>query len=197
MSGGVQPLPSNPQLTIYQNTKCELAEYRIENWGSTKGGLRPSSGWTFGHFVFPALVFFVDRYLTPDQLWIRVAECVLVLWWITHSLIWQSITAIPGLGVQLETHYGLPHTPLSSPISLGCSRRFIPLASIMDIVMNEGLSGWGFRYYLAVIYKEGSNGEQVKVAVPFKDVQTFGVMLKEVYHGLRETLFDEYDDTSD
>ncbi|KAG8953683.1 hypothetical protein FRC04_001887 [Tulasnella sp. 424] len=59
------------------------------------------------------------------------------------------------------------------------------------------ISSW---YYLAVIYKpgaEGSSGGQVKVAVSFKDIQTFGVMLKEVCHDLRETLFDEYDHTSD
>ncbi|KIO16152.1 hypothetical protein M407DRAFT_58604, partial [Tulasnella calospora MUT 4182] len=70
----------------------------------------------------------------------------------------ESIIAMPGLGVQLESHYGVPHTPFSSPISLSCTRRFIPLASITDIVMNEGLTGWEFRYYLAVIYQPGVKG---------------------------------------
>ncbi|KAG9040817.1 hypothetical protein FS837_013060 [Tulasnella sp. UAMH 9824] len=197
---GVQPLAPYPQLTIHEDAKCGLFEYRIENWEpSAKGGLRPSSGCDLGQFIFPALVFLVDRYLTPDLLWVRALECVLVLWWMTHALIWQSITALPRLGVQLESHYGLPHTPFSSAISLGCTRRFIPLASITDIVLNEGLTGWQFRYYLAVIYQPGVEGdsEHVKVAVPFKDIRTYGPMLKEVYHGLRETLFDEFDDTSD
>ncbi|KAG8993843.1 hypothetical protein FRB90_000588 [Tulasnella sp. 427] len=197
----VQPLETFPQLTIHETPKCGLVEYRIENWepaGKNAGGDRPSSGWDLGHLVVPLLIFVVDRYITPDVLWLRALECLVAAWWLTHALVWESVIAIPGIGLQLESHYGLPHTPFSHPRSLGCKRQFIPLSSIMDVVLNEGLSFWEVRYYLAVVYREvGSRDGTVKVAVPFKAIRTYGVMLKEVYHGLRETLFDEYASDSD
>ena len=64
------------------------------------------------------------------------------------------------LGLQLETQRGLPSVPLF------LSRRFIPLATLQDFVINEGLHGWSVRYYLAVV-QESRNGD-ITIDVPFE-----------------------------
>ncbi|QRW21790.1 SEH-associated protein 4 [Rhizoctonia solani] len=58
-----------------------------------------------------------------------------------------------------------------------------------DIVINEGLCGWNVRRYLAVL----SAGES-RLHVVFQNIDPPFPVLKEVYHGLRETLFDEWDE---
>ena len=65
-----------------------------------------------------------------------------------------------SLGLQLETQTGLYSVPLYT------SRRFIPLATLQDFIINEGLRGWSVRYYLAVI-TESQNGD-ITIDVPFE-----------------------------
>jgi len=76
------------------------------------------------------------------------------------------------------------------------SRRFIPLTSIRDIVITEALRRWDIRYYLAVVHEMQSVAREEEFMVPFENTQLLFPILKEVYHGLRETLYDEYDDRS-
>lgn len=59
----------------------------------------------------------------------------------------ESIIVLPSLGVQLETHRGFPL--FSRPLFTG--RRFIPLCTLQDIIINEGLHRWDVRYYLAFV----------------------------------------------
>lgn len=83
------------------------------------------------------------------------SRCTQLLWgaWsipVLKNLIWspaESVIAIPALGVQLESHRGLPSLPLFT------SRHFIPLAFLQDFVINEGLRRWDVRYYLAAVTK--------------------------------------------
>ncbi len=110
----------------------------------------------------------------------------------------ESVFAVPYIGIQLETHRGLPNMPLF------VSRRFIPAIYLQDFIVNEGLRRWNVRYYLAVI-QEGSGGKTtLEVAYevrfhsgtylqPLKDlVQNtlpyFPILLY-VYRGVHEVMF--------
>ena len=64
---------------------------------------------------------------------------------------------IPQHGIQLETHRGLPGWP---PF---ISRRFIPLPTLQDVIINEGLRGWNVRFYLAVVKKHPISGYALDV----------------------------------
>ncbi|ELU40953.1 PIG-H domain-containing protein [Rhizoctonia solani AG-1 IA] len=100
----------------------------------------------------------------------------------------ESIFVFPSVGIQLETCRGLVFLG-QYVLSAGASRYFLPLAGISDIVINEGLCGWNVRRYLAVL----SAGES-RLHVVFQNIDPPFPVLKEVYHGLRETLFDEWDE---
>ena len=128
----------------------------------------------------------------------------------------ESVLAIPGLGVQLETTSGisLRLTGLSSAPqphwALSTSSHFIPLEQVSTIVINEGLRRWRVEYYLAIIQREGKritvafdvSSPQVRITLDVRGPQLIGsqsvkppvAVLKEVLHGLRETLYDEYDE---
>ncbi|KAF8590927.1 hypothetical protein K439DRAFT_1230570, partial [Ramaria rubella] len=68
----------------------------------------------------------------------------------------ESILLIPHHGIQLETHRGIT-LPVGLPLRLTAKRRFIPLTSVRDVVINEGLRRWNVRYYLCVIQDTGSD----------------------------------------
>lgn len=93
----------------------------------------------------------------------------------THHLLLkrpESILSLSPHGLQLEAHRGIPPTPITRSIPLFTSRRFIPLPSINDIIINEALYGWNVRYYLAVLctVNEGfaKGGEKIVVRVIFE-----------------------------
>ena len=44
------------------------------------------------------------------------------------------------------------------------SRRFIPLASLRDVIINEGLRGWDVRYYLAAVKETPGSETSLEVA---------------------------------
>ncbi|KAJ1304892.1 hypothetical protein OPQ81_006026 [Rhizoctonia solani] len=101
---------------------------------------------------------------------------------------YESVLAFPSVGIQLETHRGLSLFG-QSVLSTGVSRQFLPITAVSDIIINEGLCGWNVRRYLAVL----SAGES-RLQVIFQTLDPPFPILKEVYHGLRETLFDEWDE---
>lgn len=70
----------------------------------------------------------------------------------------ESVLAIPSLGIQLETHRGLPNIPLF------INRRFIPVFYLQDVIINEGLRRWDVRYYLAALQSTAEGGFTLKVA---------------------------------
>ncbi|CAE6388527.1 unnamed protein product [Rhizoctonia solani] len=100
----------------------------------------------------------------------------------------ESILVFPSIGIQLETHRGLILFGYRVLIT-GVSREFLPVPAVSDVIINEGLCGWNVRRYLAVL----SEGES-RLRVVFEALDPPFPILKEVYHGLRETLFDEWDD---
>jgi hypothetical protein len=70
----------------------------------------------------------------------------------------ESVVILPPHGVQLESRHGLPSLPLFT------LRRFIPLVTLQDVVINEGLRGWDVRHYLATIKQLDSKSSVVQVA---------------------------------
>ena len=84
----------------------------------------------------------------------------LLFWLITgsHYTLLESVLAIPSLGLQLETHRGIPGIPLF------VSRRFIPAIYLQDVIINEGLRRWDVRYYLAAMQCSNEGGFNLKVA---------------------------------
>ncbi|KAI0928605.1 hypothetical protein AcW1_005802 [Taiwanofungus camphoratus] len=126
-----------------------------------------------------------------------VLAAVLYLYVRCTRVLWESVIVLPSLGIQFETHRGTPSAPLFA------SRRFIPLSSLQDFVINEGLRRWDIRYYLVAIQRPHSNmvslvvAYEVRVAIKSdfwcaqdicqNTLPRFPV-LREVYHGVHETL---------
>lgn len=72
-----------------------------------------------------------------------------MLVYLVASLIAETLTPLPGLGVQLGTTRGL--SLFGREFELGRSKRFVALADISTVVIHEGLVRWGVRYYLAIL----------------------------------------------
>ncbi|KAI9636889.1 uncharacterized protein MKK02DRAFT_45598 [Dioszegia hungarica] len=115
----------------------------------------------------------------------------------TRSVLYKSVVPLPHLGLQLSTTRGLslphPGRPLSGYrrwlVPLSTSHTFIPLSDISTVIVNEGLRRWNVRYYLAVVKRRGGG-----VVVALDEIWAPVAVLREVYHGVRESLFDEYAD---
>lgn len=100
----------------------------------------------------------------------------------------ESIIAIKGIGLQLTTTRGLTLTlppffsfnlysqPTASDAKkrkgtkfpLSTSNLFIPLDSISDIIINEGIYGWRVIYYIVIIQQQGKEGIKLRVAFPVR-----------------------------
>lgn len=121
----------------------------------------------------------------------------------------ESVIAIPSLGIQLETHRGLPGFPLT------CSRNFIPVAFLQDFIINEGLRRWNVHYYIAAIKKQDQSvtlhvAFEVCLSFPTRSLSLliicftvfsqsilpYFAVLYEVYHGVHEVMFEHISDES-
>lgn len=84
----------------------------------------------------------------------------------------ESITPLPGLGIQLSTTRGfsIPRPGGRSLLPVSTSRTFVPLDEVSSLVVNEALSGWEMRHYLALIRRKGAG-----IEVVFDVSQTTGI----------------------
>ena len=103
----------------------------------------------------------------------------------------ESMVVVKGLGVQLSTTRGIStalpsvfHTVHSSNqedrkgekdggrsatrFAISTSNLFIPLDSISDIVINEGIYGWRIIYYLVIIQTQGKEEVKLRIAFPVR-----------------------------
>lgn len=84
----------------------------------------------------------------------------------------ESILAIAGLGLQLSTTRGIvlsiPTRSAPLRIPLSTSRLFLPLNSISDVVINEGIYGWTIIYYLVIIQDDGNGPVKLRVGFPVR-----------------------------
>lgn len=111
-----------------------------------------------------------------------------------------------GLGLQLTTTTGLqiPFLP-HIKIPLFQKHLFLPIETISDIIINEGIFGWTIIYYLVIIVIDNSNedstgsggkevgGGDVRLRVGFEEMLPRLAELRLIWQGIRSTMFDELD----
>ncbi|KAF7724995.1 hypothetical protein EC973_000488 [Apophysomyces ossiformis] len=87
----------------------------------------------------------------------------------------SSILVMHGIGIQVKTTYWG-----GSSVS-----RFINRLKIEDVVINEGISLWQIKYYMAILVKDQSN-----VIVVFENLlPKLQPVLLDVYRGTRSIIF--------
>nr|XP_019010058.1 uncharacterized protein I206_05620 [Kwoniella pini CBS 10737]OCF48839.1 hypothetical protein I206_05620 [Kwoniella pini CBS 10737] len=89
-----------------------------------------------------------------------IASCVLGVRYICNTILYESLTPLPGLGVQIALTRGVRFPwPLTTnrnfllPISTSYS--FVPLSEISTVILNQALHGFSVRYYLSIVKKDG------------------------------------------
>ncbi|KAH9934662.1 uncharacterized protein B0H18DRAFT_927263 [Fomitopsis serialis] len=181
----VVPLPDHPELVITHSNAW--SEYRVQNIRLWKKA--DSTAQTVVEcFWADTIVCLGLSMLWPILSGRNACKAGLAVMVVLYAysrctrVLWESVVILHSLGLQLETQRGLPLVPLFT------SRRFIPLTSLRDFVINEGLRGWSVHYYLAVM-QQSSNGN-VTIDVPFQNIMPRFPVLLEIYHGVHELLFD-------
>jgi phosphatidylinositol glycan class H protein len=180
-----QPLPdAHPELFIIETPLG--CEYRVEN-GPLSCGQR---GRTTGSFPwlrrFDAFTVMLVGVLWTSMRGNAVLTIgtgiglALLAYQNATRVLWESVIVLPSYGIQLETHRGLPSLPLFA------SRKFIPLADVKDILINEGLRRWDVRYYLTVFYCPQPTVQRLAVAYE-NTLPRFPVLI-EVYNGIHDLL---------
>ncbi|WVF65334.1 hypothetical protein IAT40_000060 [Kwoniella sp. CBS 6097] len=82
-----------------------------------------------------------------------------------NVVLYECVTPIPGIGIQLSVVRGVslpsPIHPKSVKhrilIRLSTSHTMVPLSEISTVILNQGLSGFGVKYYLGIVKAEGSS----------------------------------------
>ncbi|KAJ3478154.1 hypothetical protein NLI96_g9956 [Meripilus lineatus] len=179
-----QPLRDHPELKIIEHPNCR--EYRVENWRFARDGSRrvlKFYGWSWMDALIPIIIAYMWPAIVANRI-PRIAILLLVAAYVftrCTQLLWESVITIPNLGIQLETHRGLPSLPLFT------SRHFIPLAFLHDFIINEGLRGWNVRYYLAALTK--SQTGKLSLHVAYENILPYFPVLLEVYNGVHQDMF--------
>ncbi|KAI0692385.1 hypothetical protein BC835DRAFT_1416591 [Cytidiella melzeri] len=186
-----RPLRDHPQFTVRKYTGHR--EYRVENWRLARDGsgkILKSYGWTWLDLLVPVLVAILWPKITTRIHYVMLA-IALVFYAYTKctQVLWESVLAIPYLGIQLETHRGLPNIPLF------VSRRFIPAIYLHDFIINEGIRGWNVRYYLAAIQQTPHTNNTLEVA--YENILPYFPILLHVYRDVHEVMFSRADEQPD
>ncbi|KAG8833640.1 hypothetical protein FRC18_003300 [Serendipita sp. 400] len=187
----MRPLPdTHPELEIIDNLPI-FVEYRVYNIKiSEDGSQRRLYGYSIKDLVLLGIIWFIwKHYQSPFVVGIIL---LLLLRGKTTLLLWESVIVLPSLGLQVEVTRGfcLPWTKRIWPLST--SRKFIPLNDIHDVLINEGLRRWSWYYYLAILRRKGEPRNQTAIELSFEDTLPPLAVVREIYHGVREILFEEY-----
>ncbi|CAL1704945.1 unnamed protein product [Somion occarium] len=178
------PLPDHPEFSIIEYPTCR--EFRVENWRLARDGSRgiiKAAKWSWFDTLLPVVLAVVWPQISSSRVAVCLCAALTALYVYSKctTVLWESVIAIPSLGVQLETHRGLPGLPLF------CSRYFIPLAFLQDFIINEGLRRWNVRYYLAAIKKQD---QEISLHIAYENILPYFAVLLEVYHGVHEVMFE-------
>ncbi|KAG8691302.1 hypothetical protein FRC08_010213 [Ceratobasidium sp. 394] len=167
----------------------DIIEYRVERAGE-HGRVTLEDGIMLGIVAF-FVRYTIDVYNgnTPvdSRRGIFLVLGLLYLWSRMTIVHRESAFAFPTIGLQLQTHRGM--RLFGRQLTTSVSRIFIPISMISDVIINEGLCGWDVRRYLAVL-----PAKEPRLQVVFENLEPPFEVLREVYHGLRETLFNEWDE---
>ncbi|KAJ7582882.1 hypothetical protein C8J56DRAFT_234759 [Mycena floridula] len=177
---------TNPEFIVLQS--AGYIEYRVENWSLARDGsgrvVFPVSLWTWKDLLFTLLTALFFPKLCTNLFGIVFVTVLSVchIYSKCYQVLYESIILLPDHGIQLETHWGFYN------IRCFTSRRFIPLATLQDVIINEGLSGWNVRFYLAAINRERNGNLTIRVA--FEHVLPRFPVLLEVYQGVHQMLLE-------
>ncbi|PCH38121.1 hypothetical protein WOLCODRAFT_96527 [Wolfiporia cocos MD-104 SS10] len=184
------PLLDHPELTLIE---CPAwLEYRVDNPRFLPDGPNGSEA-TVAFFWLDAFVPLVIATLwplpsrSPGTLACLFVLLAIYLYARCTQVLWESVVILPSLGLQLETHRGPPRIPLF------VSRRFIPLSTLQDFIINEGLHGWDVRYYLAAIQQSRTGAVSLEVA--YENLLPRFPVLLEVYYAVHEKLLNNGSNT--
>ncbi|KAI3657970.1 hypothetical protein MP638_003002 [Amoeboaphelidium occidentale] len=122
------------------------------------------------------LYAFLNRYHTINPLIGLVTAFAIWLTSKVYTIKEESLLVIKDLGLELKTTYLLFNKQES---------KFIDQSKILEIIINEGISRWQVKFYLAVIVDGGS------VAVVFENLLPRLDVLKEVYNGTRKMMYNK------
>ncbi|KAJ7632504.1 hypothetical protein FB45DRAFT_1026668 [Roridomyces roridus] len=173
----------NPEYVVLR--RPGFTEFRVENWRLARDAsgrvLMGVSGWHWSYSLIPLLV----TLLWDHESMVPFAGFLLVLvvlaYWKCTQILFESVIVIPRHGIQLETHRGLPWFP-----AFTVKRRFIPLASLQDFVIHEGLKRWNVRYYLAAVQLSGSG--EFKLHVAYENILPHFPVLLQIYRDVHAML---------
>ncbi|KAK6906383.1 hypothetical protein L486_06053 [Kwoniella mangroviensis CBS 10435] len=210
-------LVNHPQLEIIKtqlgpSADINHVEYRVYNFQRLNNGrVLRGDGWGLRDLVIISIwVWFgwkrslwldANTLLVNRHLY-RNPQTLMILGWIISllmyiytkciTIIYESIIPLPNLGTQLSTIRGLsfpwPFIPSKRIyIPVRSSNTFVPLSDISTIILNQALFRFSVRYYLGIVKKDGQG-----VVVAFNNIRPGFEVLREVYHGAREIMFEEY-----
>ena len=100
----------------------------------------------------------------------------------------ESISVIPHVGVQLETHRGMPLPWRRRPIFERTECSFIPRDSILDFFMLEAIQWFKIMDYAAIITRTPGHPESETVRVVFPNLLPPPPVYTEVYRKLHNAL---------
>jgi len=179
----MQPLSdTNPELLIFESPGT--LEYRIENWHLSRvGNGKVIEGahnfdWQDISILLAFLYLEIQGLFWPSCA--LGALAVLRIWRRCTQVLSESVVILPPHGVQLESRHGLPLLPLFT------RRLFVPLTTLHDVVINEGLRRWDVRHYLAIIQQIGPRSFVIEVA--YKNLLPHQSVLQLVYRGIYDAL---------
>ncbi|ORX39278.1 hypothetical protein BD324DRAFT_649358 [Kockovaella imperatae] len=209
-----RPLRAHPNFCVVRQPSADaLVEYRVYNVRyHPSGRVVRGDGWgLLDLIVLSGLVYAASRtqwtsYIAQEErldfwhLWQSPITLLLVfLAWSfvkTQTVLYQSITVNADYTLALKTVRGIS-IPTIRPdglrsvdrhhIPLRITRHLVALSEVSTIVINECLTRWNARYYLAVLCLGGN------IIVPFDIVSPVHAILVEIYHELHEVLA-KYDD---
>jgi len=96
-------------------------------------------------------------------------------WLVTPRILHESLLVFQHLGVQIETSRGWLSFPFST------TSEFIPAAAIKDIVINEALSAWQFKHYLAILQSRPTGSQGLALSIVFKNILPPVTLLSDIY----------------
>ncbi|KAK0240251.1 GPI-GlcNAc transferase complex, PIG-H component-domain-containing protein [Armillaria nabsnona] len=175
------PLPdTHPELSIYKSEGFH--EYRIENTPKCRSVKNGGHRWPWRETAEIGLLSMLWQ-VALNSSWnylVFAIPTVLFLWHKCSQVVSESIIVIPPHGIQLETRFGF------QTFTINVTRRFIPLSTLRDVVINEGLYGWNVRYYLVAIVQDRSGA--TSLAVVFENILPRFPVLLEIYRGVHDVL---------
>ncbi|KAF8532518.1 GPI-GlcNAc transferase complex, PIG-H component-domain-containing protein [Gautieria morchelliformis] len=177
----------HPELSI-SSPSMGVVELKVENWNILGCSVGRKIKQSAIDLVIVLLFTFSCFELRENKshLYLLLWICLAFLYIYNKStqVLHESIFVVPRHGIQLETHRGLKFS-LIPAFPLRTKRRFIPLTSVRDIVINEGFRRWDVRYYLCIIRDTGS---EVVLEVAFENLLPHLPILECVHQHIHKIL---------